>query len=136
MENQENLEPIGELKLVQPEYLFTINDAGEKLIEIDKTGNITYMKDEESLNEAGRVFWNSIQGNFLVIQTNLLDETPNDMELGKLVRQLYNKKTSKTKWMLLIYWRKNLSHFVFESIVMLQDLLKNKLKMTGLSPNR
>jgi len=57
------------------------------------------MKDEESLNEAGRVFWNSLQGNFLVIQTNLLDETPNDMELGKLVRQLYNKKTSETKWM-------------------------------------
>ena len=99
MENHENLEPTAEIKLVQPEYLFTINDAGEKLIEIDKTGNITYMKDEEALNEASRVFWNSLQGNFLVIQTNLLDETPNDMELGKLVRQLYNKKTSKTKWM-------------------------------------
>ena len=27
MENHENLEPIGELKLVQPEYLFTINDV-------------------------------------------------------------------------------------------------------------
>jgi len=99
MENHENLEPIGELKLVQPEYLFTINDAGEKLIEIDKTGNITYMKDEESLTEASRVFWNSLQGNFLVIQTHLLDENPNDMELGKLVRQLYNQKTSETKWM-------------------------------------
>ena len=99
MENHENLEPIGELKLVQPEYLFTINDSGEMLIKIDKTGNITYMKDEEALNEASRAFWNSIQGNFLVIQTNLLDETPNDMELGKLVRQLYNKKTSETKWM-------------------------------------
>ena len=99
MENHENLEPIGELKLVQPEYLFTINDSGERLIEIDKTGNITYMKDEESLNEASRVFWNSIQGNFLVIQTNLLDETPNDMDLGKLIRQLYNKKTSEIKWM-------------------------------------
>lgn len=99
MENHENLEPIGELKLVQPEYLFTINAAGEKLIEIDKTGNITYMKDEESLNEASRVFWNSLQGNFLVIQTHLLDENPNDMELGKLVRQLYNQKTSETKWM-------------------------------------
>jgi hypothetical protein len=99
MENHENLEPIGKLKLVQPEYLFTINDSGEVLIKIDKTGNITYMKDEEALTEASRVFWNSIQGNFLVIQTNLLDETPNDMELGKLVRQLYNKKTSATKWM-------------------------------------
>ena len=99
MENPENLEPISELKLVQPEYLFTINDSGERLVEIDKTGNITYMKDEEALNEASRVFWNSIQGNFLVIQTHLLDETPNDMELGKLVRQLYNKKTSETKWM-------------------------------------
>jgi hypothetical protein len=99
MENQENLEPIGEIKLVQPEYLFTINDVGEKLIEIDKTGNITYMKDEEALNEASRVFWNSLQGNFLVIQTHLLDENPNDMELGKLVRQLYNQKTSETKWM-------------------------------------
>ena len=32
MENHENLEPIGELKLVQPEYLFTINDAGEKTV--------------------------------------------------------------------------------------------------------
>ena len=99
MENHENLEPIGELKLVQPDYLFTISDSGELLVKIDKTGNITYMKDEESLNEASRVFWNSIQGNFLVIQTNLLDETPNDMELGKLVRQMYNKKTSETKWM-------------------------------------
>ena len=28
-----------------------------------------------------------------------LDENPNDMELGKLVRQLYNQKTSETKWM-------------------------------------
>lgn len=99
MDNHENLEPIGELKLVQPEYLFTISDVGEKLIEIDKTGNITYMKDEEALNEASRVFWNSIQGNFLVIQTHLLDENPNDMELGKLVRQLYNQKTSEIKWM-------------------------------------
>jgi hypothetical protein len=99
MDNHENLEPIGELKLVQPEYLFTISDGGEKLIEIDKTGNITYMKDEEALNEASRVFWNSLQGNFLVIQTHLLDENPNDMELGKLVRQLYNQKTSEIKWM-------------------------------------
>lgn len=99
MDNHENLEPIGELKLVQPEYLFTISDVGEKLIEIDKTGNITYMKDEEALNEASRVFWNSLQGNFLVIQTHLLDENPNDMELGKLVRQLYNQKTSEIKWM-------------------------------------
>lgn len=101
MDNQENLEPIGEVTLtqVQPEYLFTINDAGERLIEIDKTGNITYMKDEESLSEASRVFWNSLQGNFLVIQTHLIDETPNDMELGKLIRQRYNKKTSETKWM-------------------------------------
>jgi hypothetical protein len=102
MENHENLEPIGEVTLIQPmqpQYLFTINDSGEKLVEIDKTGNITYMKDEEALNEASRVFWNSLQGNFLVIQTNLFDETPNDMELGKLVRQLYNKKTSETKWM-------------------------------------
>ena len=101
MENQENLEPIGEVTLsqVQPEYLFTINDGGERLIEIDKTGNITYMKDEEALNEASRVFWNSLQGNFLVIQNHLIDETPNDMELGKLIRQRYNKKTSETKWM-------------------------------------
>lgn len=101
MENQENLEPIGEVTLsqVQTEYLFTINDSGERLIEIDKTGNITYMKDEEALNEASRVFWNSIQGNFLVIQNHLIDETPNDMELGKLIRQRYNKKTSETKWM-------------------------------------
>ena len=99
MDNHENLEPIGELKLVQPEYLFTISDVGEKLIEIDKTGNITYMKDEDALNEASRVFWNSLQGNFLVIQTHLLDENPNDMELGKLVRQLYNQKTSEIKWM-------------------------------------
>jgi hypothetical protein len=99
MDNHENLEPIGELKLVQPEYLFTINDAGERLIEIDKTGNITYMKDEEALNEASRVFWNSLQGNFLVIQTDLINETPNDMELGKLIRKRYNQKTSETKWM-------------------------------------
>lgn len=100
MKNHENLEPIGKLKIIQPEYhLFTINDDAERLIEIDKTGNITYMKDEESLTEASRVFWNSLQGNFLVIQTHLLDENPNDMELGKLVRQLYNQKTAKTKWM-------------------------------------
>ena len=101
MENQENLEPIGEVTLsqVQPEYLFTINDSGEKLIEIDKTGNITYMKDEEALNEASRVFWNSLQGNFLVIPINLINDTPNDMELGKLVRQRYNQKTSETQWM-------------------------------------
>ena len=99
MDNQENLEPIGELKIVQPEYLFTINDAGEKLIEIDKTCNITYMKDEEALSEASRVFWNSLQGNFLVIETHLIDETPNDMELGKLIRKRYNMKTSETKWM-------------------------------------
>jgi hypothetical protein len=99
MENHENLEPTAEIKLVQTDYLFTISDAAEMLIKIDKTGNITYMKDEEALNEASRVFWNSIQGNFLVIQTELINETPNDMELGKLVRQLYNKKTSATKWM-------------------------------------
>lgn len=101
MEHQENLEPIGEVTLsqVQPTYLFTIRDAGEKLIEIDKTGNITYMKDEEALNEASRVFWNSLQGNFLVIPINLINDTPNDMELGKLVRQRYNQKTSDTKWM-------------------------------------
>ena len=101
MDNQENLEPIGEVTLAnfQPEYLFTINDAGEKLIEIDKTGNITYMKDEEALSEASRVFWNSLQGNFLVIQTQIIDETPNDMELGKLIRKRYNQKTSETKWM-------------------------------------
>jgi len=101
MEHQENLEPIGEVTLsqVQPTYLFTIRDAGEKLIEIDKTGNITYMKDEEALTEASRVFWNSLQGNFLVIPINLINDTPNDMELGKLVRQRYNQKTSDTKWM-------------------------------------
>lgn len=101
MEHQENLEPIGEVTLsqVQPTYLFTIRDAGEKLVEIDKTGNITYMKDEEALNEASRVFWNSLQGNFLVIPINLINDTPNDMELGKLVRQRYNQKTSDTKWM-------------------------------------
>jgi hypothetical protein len=57
------------------------------------------MKDEEALNEASRVFWNSLQGNFLVIETHLIDETPNDMELGKLIRQRYNQKTSETKWM-------------------------------------
>ena len=102
MDNQENLEPIGEVTLMQaatPNYLFTISDVGEKLIEIDKTGNITYMKDEEALNEASRVFWNSIQGNFLVIQTDLINETPNDMELGKLIRKRYNQKTSEIKWM-------------------------------------
>jgi hypothetical protein len=28
----------------------------------------------------------------MVIPTELLDETPNDMELGKLIRQRYNTK--------------------------------------------
>ncbi len=92
MENHENLEPIGELKLVQQTYLFNINDSGEKLIEIDKTGNVTYMKNVESLTEASKIFWNSLQGNFMVIPTEILDETPNDMELGKLIRQRYNTK--------------------------------------------
>ncbi len=91
-QSNEFLEPTAELKLVQPKYLFTIRDAGEMLIEIDKTGNITYMKDPESLTEASKVFWNSLQGNFMVIPTELLDETPNDMELGKLIRQRYNTK--------------------------------------------
>jgi hypothetical protein len=102
MDNQENLEPVGEVAILaaaQPTYLFTINDGGEKLIEIDKTGNITYMKDEEALSEASRVFWNSLQGNFLVIETQIINETPNDMELGKLIRKRYNMKTSETKWM-------------------------------------
>lgn len=99
MENQENLEPTAELKLVQPEYLFTINDGGEKLVEIDKTGNITYMKDEEALNESSRVFWNALQGNFLVIPIELIAENPNDMELGKVIRQRYNHKIDNTKWM-------------------------------------
>lgn len=100
MENQENLEPIGEVTIsaaIQHEYLFTINDVGETLVEIDKTGNITYMKDEEALTEASRVFWNSLQGNFLVIQNDLIDETPNDMELGKLIRQRYNQKQLELK---------------------------------------
>ncbi len=90
--SNESLEPTAEIKLVQPDYLFTISDAGELLIKIDKTGNITYMKNQESLTEASKVFWNSLQGNFIVIQKELLDETPNDMELGKLIRQRYNTK--------------------------------------------
>lgn len=63
LDNQENLESISEVTLLgpQPTYLFTINNAGEKLVEIDKTGNITYMKDPESLTEASRVFWESLQ---------------------------------------------------------------------------
>ena len=91
-QSNEFLEPTAELKLVQPTYLFNINDSGEKLIEIDKTGNVTYMKNVESLTEASKIFWNSLQGNFMVIPTEILDETPNDMELGKLIRQRYNTK--------------------------------------------
>jgi hypothetical protein len=91
-QSNEFLEPTAELKLVQSAYLFNINDSGEKLIEIDKTGNVTYMKNVESLTEASKIFWNSLQGNFMVIPTELLDETPNDMELGKLIRQHYNTK--------------------------------------------
>ncbi len=91
-QSNEFLEPTAELKLVQSTYLFNINDSGEKLIEIDKTGNVTYMKNVESLTEASKIFWNSLQGNFMVIPTEILDETPNDMELGKLIRQRYNTK--------------------------------------------
>lgn len=99
MDSQENLEPIGEVTLtqIQPTYLFTINDSGEKLIEIDKTGNISYMKDYESLTEASRVFWNSLQGDFFVIEKSLINNAPNDMELGKLVRQAYHKKLDSFK---------------------------------------
>lgn len=99
MENPEKLEPIGEVKLsqVQPTYLLTINDNGEKLIEIDKTGNISYMKDHDSLTKASKVFWNSLQGDFFVIEKSLIKDTPNDMELGKLVRQAYHKKLDSFK---------------------------------------
>lgn len=99
MDTRENLEPIGEVSIrqVQPTYLFTINDSGEKLIEIDKTGNISYMKDQESLTEASRVFWNSLQGDFFVIEKSLINNTPNDMELGKLIRQAYHKKMDSHK---------------------------------------
>lgn len=97
MENSENLEPIGELKLAQPNYLFTINDNADKLIEIDKTGNITYIKNQEALTEASRVFWNSLQGNFIVIEKSLVDDNPNDMELGKAVRKVYYQKMDSQK---------------------------------------
>lgn len=99
MDNQENLESIGEvtLSVAQPAYLFTINNASEKLVEIDKTGNITYMKDPESLTEASRVFWESLQGDFMVIKKSLIKDTPNDMELGKLVREHYNLKMDSQK---------------------------------------
>lgn len=55
------------------------------------------MKDPESLTESSRVFWESLQGDFMVINKSLIKDTPNDMELGKLVREHYNLKMDSQK---------------------------------------
>lgn len=67
-------------------YLFAIETPeGETIIKIGVDGNIMELKDQITLTEASRAFWNIFQTILPVTQEDI-DSYPNDQELGASIR--------------------------------------------------
>jgi hypothetical protein len=83
-----------ETKIVEqsPSFLRITANSGELLVEIDESLNVIYLKDADKMNEATRLFWESMGGSFFAVSSELVESTPNDSELGEAVRKLYLTK--------------------------------------------
>jgi hypothetical protein len=92
MENQE-------VKIIEqnPSFLRITANSGELLVEIDESLNVVFLKDAERMDEATRLFWESMGGSFFAVSSELVENTPNDSELGDIVRKLYFAKKENLK---------------------------------------
>jgi len=77
-------------------YLFAVGTPdGDILVKIGVDGNIMYIKDNTTLEEAAKAFWNSFE-EFLPVSVYDVMNTPNDAELGASVRSRMQQKLKKT----------------------------------------
>jgi hypothetical protein len=76
-------------------FLFAIGTPeGDILLKVGEDGNIMYLKEGSSLDEASVAFWNSFQG-YLPISAGEVDKYPNDAELGYYIRTKMADKLKK-----------------------------------------
>ena len=73
-------------------FLFAINSQeGEMIVKIGANGEILYLKEDISMQEAAKAFWNSFQL-FLPVTAEEVMGMPNDADLGAHIRaRLHNK---------------------------------------------
>lgn len=73
-------------------YLFAIGTPeGDIMVKIGVDGNILYLKEGSTLEEAAKAFWNSFEL-FLPITAEEVVGRPNDADLGAHVRARMNNK--------------------------------------------
>jgi len=73
-------------------YLFAIGTPeGDILVKVGVDGNLMYIKNDTTLEEAARAFWNSFEF-FLPITDEEVKNYPNDAELGAYVRARMTSK--------------------------------------------
>ena len=77
-------------------FLFAIGTPeGDLLVKVGPDGNIMYIKEGSTLQEAALVFWNAFEG-YLPISQEEISKYPNDAELGLYIRnRMANKLASK-----------------------------------------
>jgi len=67
-------------------FLFAIGTPeGDMMVKVGSDGNILYLKEDVSLTEASKAFWDSFQV-FLPITIEEVEEHASDEELGRYVR--------------------------------------------------
>jgi len=76
----------------EEQFLFAIGTPeGEMMVKVGPDGNIMYLKEGATLQEAARAFWDSFQV-FLPITIEEVEKHANDEELGRYIRARMNAK--------------------------------------------
>lgn len=93
-QTQEETQPVAP---IEDNFLFAIGTPeGELLVKVGPDGNIMYIKDGATLEEAALTFWDAFQA-YLPISIGEIDRHPNDAELGMYIRNKMAAKTNKNK---------------------------------------
>lgn len=70
----------------EEQFLFAIGTPeGDMMVKVGPDGNIMYLKDGATLQEAAKAFWDSFQV-FLPITIDEVEQYVSDEELGRYVR--------------------------------------------------
>lgn len=70
----------------EEKFLFAINTPdGGVIVKVGIDGNILYLKDGTSLDEAAKAFWNSFES-YLPVTAEEVQAYPNDADLGAFIR--------------------------------------------------
>lgn len=76
----------------EEQFLFAIGTPeGEMMVKVGPDGNIMYLKEGATLQEAAKAFWDSFQV-FLPVTIEEVEQYANDEELGRYVRSKMRAK--------------------------------------------